>query len=545
MTEVNSQIAPQPTSIPAPTIVDTPDTIAPVNGFAALGLAEPILRALATEGYSTPTPIQTQAIGPLLAGRDLLGIAQTGTGKTAAFGLPLLQRLAENRQRPLPKTVRALILAPTRELAIQIEESLRSYGRHLPLSKAAVYGGVGFQPQIKAVARGLDILVATPGRLMDLVRRGHLKLEATQVLVLDEADRMLDMGFVQEVRRIVAMLPRQRQSLLFSATMPPDIAQLAQQMLIEPLRVEVTPEVVTVEKIRQQIHFVEPQAKRDLLVEVLGDAALARVIVFTRTKHGADRVARHLERAGIAADAIHGDKAQNARQRALQAFREGRVRVLVATDIAARGIDVDGVTHVINFELPNIPESYVHRIGRTARAGAEGAAISFCSADERPYLRDIERLTRVKIQVAGGDAEWSPLEAPRPQQRPGHRPQGQRPQGQRPQGQRPQGQRPQHARPQQERSHQERPYQERSEQPQRAKKPHHRGQAPKPADVQPAAQQARPQQAPQPRHANPAPARFTPGGKGGGQQGAKRPQGRASGPTSYGGLVANLNQRSR
>ena len=372
--------------------------------FSSLGLAEPLCRALAAEGYTTPTPIQTQAIGPLLEGRDLLGIAQTGTGKTAAFGLPLLQRLAQNRPTPIPKTVRSLILAPTRELAIQIEESLATYGRHLGLRRAVIFGGVGQVPQVKAIARGLDILDATPGRLLDLIGQRHVRLERVEVLVLDEADRMLDMRFVRDVKRIVQLLPRERQSLLFSATMPADIADLAKQMLKDPLRVEVTPEVVTVDRIKQSVHFIDQTGKRDLLVDVLRDPAMRRVIVFTRTKHGADRVARHLERAGVASDAIHGDKTQGARQRALARFKEGDARVLVATDIAARGIDVDGITHVVNFELPNVPESYVHRIGRTARAGADGAAISFCAADEQPYLRDIERLTRVPLQRIGGPA---------------------------------------------------------------------------------------------------------------------------------------------
>jgi ATP-dependent RNA helicase RhlE len=390
--------------------------------FSSLGLAEPLCRVLTAEGYSTPTPIQAQAIGPLLAGRDLLGIAQTGTGKTAAFGLPLLQRLAQNRPAPVPKTTRALILAPTRELAIQIEESLGTYGRHLGLRRAVIFGGVGQAPQVKAIARGLDILVATPGRLLDLIGQRHLRLDRVEVLVLDEADRMLDMGFVRDVRKIVQMLPRERQSLLFSATMPTDIAELARQMLKDPLRVEVTPEVITVERIKQSVHFIDQTGKRDLLVQVLRDPALRRVIVFTRTKHGADRVARHLERAGVATDAIHGDKAQGARQRALSRFRDGELRVLVATDIAARGIDVDGITHVVNFELPNVPESYVHRIGRTARAGAEGAAISFCAADEQPFLRDIERLTRIPLQRIG----VGPGPA-RPAANGNHRPNGQRP----------------------------------------------------------------------------------------------------------------------
>jgi ATP-dependent RNA helicase RhlE len=396
------------------------------TSFSSLGLNEALCRALAAEGYTIPTPIQAQAIGPLLAGRDLLGIAQTGTGKTAAFGLPLLQRLATNRPAPVPKTTRALILAPTRELAIQIEEALATYGRHLGLRRAVIYGGVGQGPQVKAIARGLDILVATPGRLLDLIGQRHLRLERVEVLVLDEADRMLDMGFVRDVRKIVQLLPHKRQSLLFSATMPADIAELARQMLKQPLRVEVTPQAITVERIAQSVHFVEAPDKRDLLVKVLRDPALARVIVFTRTKHGADRVARHLERAGVATDAIHGDKAQNARQRALTRFREGQLRVLVATDIAARGIDVDGVTHVVNFELPNVPESYVHRIGRTARAGADGAAISFCAPDEQPFLRDIERLTRIAIRRIGVEPrQMAPVKQPAN----GNRPHGARPNG--------------------------------------------------------------------------------------------------------------------
>jgi len=385
--------------------------------FKALGLNEPLCRALAAEGYETPTPIQAQAIGPLLAGRDLLGIAQTGTGKTAAFGLPLLQKLAAERPAPSAKSARALILAPTRELAIQIEASLATYGRHLGLRRALVFGGVGQGPQVKALARGVDIMVATPGRLLDLINQRHVRLDRTEVLVLDEADRMLDMGFVRDVRKIVQQLPRERQSLLFSATMPADIATLAKQMLIDPIRVEVTPEVVTVERIAQSVHFVEASAKRDLLVRVLRDPALARVIVFTRTKRGADRVCRHLVQAGVATEAIHGDKGQSARQKAMETFRAGKARVLVATDIAARGIDIDGITHVVNFELPNIPESYVHRIGRTARAGAGGAAISFCAPDERPFLRDIERLTRVPLLVAGGGSR-APAPAPRSQQPP-------------------------------------------------------------------------------------------------------------------------------
>ncbi len=368
--------------------------------FSGLGVAEPICRALAAENYTTPTPIQTQAIPLLLAGRDLLGIAQTGTGKTAAFVLPILQKLAETPShgtRPL----RALILAPTRELALQIGERVQAYGRHLGLRHTVILGGVGQGPQVKALAQGVDILIATPGRLLDLLNQRHARLDKVTHLVLDEADRMLDMGFIRDVRRIVAQLPKARQSLLFSATMPADVAKLAGEMLRDPARVEVTPQTVAVERIEQKVYMVETAAKRGLLTYLLADAALARVLVFTRTKHGANRVAEHLGKAGVSSDAIHGNKSQGARVRALEGFREGQVRVLVATDIAARGIDVDGVSHVVNFDLPNIPESYVHRIGRTARAGATGQAISFCDGSEREFLRDIEKLIRKTLPVAG------------------------------------------------------------------------------------------------------------------------------------------------
>jgi len=361
-----------------------------------------LLRALEAENYQTPTPIQTQAIPPLLAGHDVVGIAQTGTGKTAAFALPILQRLSEVRVQSLPGTARALILAPTRELAIQIADAIATYGRHLSLRHAVIFGGVGQDPQVKALARGVDILVATPGRLLDLINQRHVRLDRTGILVLDEADRMLDMGFIRDVRKIVATLPAQRQSLLFSATMPPDITKLAEDMLTRPVRVEVSPAVVTVEAIDQRVFFVETASKRALLNALLNDQDLARVIVFTRTKHGANRVVEQLDKAGVAAEALHGNKSQSARQRALARFRSGDARVLVATDIAARGIDVDDVTHVINYELPNIPESYVHRVGRTARAGARGIALSFCDPSERPYLRDIEKLTRRPLAVVAG-----------------------------------------------------------------------------------------------------------------------------------------------
>lgn len=389
-----------------------------VKTFSDLGIDAALLRALAAENYQHPTPIQSQAIPLLLAGKDLLGIAQTGTGKTAAFSLPLLQRLAAEGQKPRPRSARALILAPTRELAIQIADSLDAYGRHLSLRHTVILGGVSQNAQVKAMARGVDILVATPGRLLDLTAQGHVRLDQVAYLVLDEADRMLDMGFIHDVRKIVAALPRQRQSLLFSATMPADVERLATDMLRDPGRVEVTPKVVTVERIDQKVHFIEAPGKVRLLTELLADPALNRVIVFTRTKHRANRVAEKLDRAGHPAQAIHGNKSQNARQRALDGFRSGALRVLVATDIAARGIDVDGVTHVINYELPNEPESYVHRIGRTARAGADGVAISFCDPSEQGYLRDIERLTRRPLDIAGGTPAATPPAAKRPQGRP-------------------------------------------------------------------------------------------------------------------------------
>ena len=367
--------------------------------FTDLKLSAPLLQALATEGYETPTPIQAQAIPPLLEGRDLLGIAQTGTGKTAAFALPLLQRLTTTDRRAAPRCIRALILTPTRELCVQILDSFRSYGRHLRLSRTAVYGGVSQGPQVHALSRGVDVLVATPGRLLDLMNQGQVRFEGLEAFVLDEADRMLDMGFILPVKRIVAKLPKQRQTLLFSATMPQDVAGLATSLLTNPVRVEVTPVATTAERMSQRVHFVEKANKRALLHHVLSNQEVARALVFTRTKHGANKVGDQLERLGVRADVIHGNKSQNARQRALEDFRSGKVRVLVATDIAARGIDVDGITHVINFDLPNEPESYVHRIGRTARAGNEGIAISFCDSEERAFLRDIEKTIRRQVAV--------------------------------------------------------------------------------------------------------------------------------------------------
>ncbi|HYE52157.1 MAG TPA: DEAD/DEAH box helicase [Azospirillaceae bacterium] len=372
--------------------------------FAEFALRPEIRDALAALDYQTATPIQAQAIPPALQGRDILGIAQTGTGKTAAFSLPILERLsavaAESRGPARP--VRALVLTPTRELAIQIGDSMTDYGKGLGLRHAVIFGGVGQDPQVRALKQGLDILVATPGRLLDLMDQGFVKLDKLEILVLDEADRMLDMGFIHSIRKVLAKLPPKRQNLFFSATMPPEVAGLAGQILRDPLRVEVTPVATTAERIDQHIIHVPQAEKQQVLTDLLyGDASMERIIVFTRTKHGANRVAQKLVAASVEAAAIHGNKSQSARQAALEGFRAGKVRVLVATDIAARGIDVDGINHVVNFDLPNEPESYVHRIGRTARAGASGIAISLCAdGDERTYLRDIEKLIRMKIAVA-------------------------------------------------------------------------------------------------------------------------------------------------
>lgn len=369
-----------------------------MSDFAQLNLLSPIQSAIRQIGYQTPTPIQIQAIPPLLEGRDLLGIAQTGTGKTAAFALPILHRLAANRRRAGPRGARSLILTPTRELASQIEESFRTFGKNLSMFRALIFGGVGQTPQVRAMSRGVDILVATPGRLLDLMEQGHVRLDALEVFVLDEADRMLDMGFIHDIRKVIAKLPPDRQTMLFSATMPAEIAVLAEGLLKDPARVEVAPQATTVERVEQKVLFVDKADKRKLLRSLLEGEGIQRALVFTRTKHGADRVVRELETeslGGIAA--IHGNKSQSAREKALGMFRTGEVRVLVATDIAARGIDVPGISHVINYDLPNEPESYVHRIGRTARAGAGGMAISFCDVDERPFLRDIERVIRQEV----------------------------------------------------------------------------------------------------------------------------------------------------
>jgi ATP-dependent RNA helicase RhlE len=380
--------------------------------FQNLQLIEPLLRAVRAEGYTEPTPIQVQAIPHVLKGKDLLGCAQTGTGKTAAFALPILQRLLE---RPAPqggRPIRVLVLSPTRELATQIGDSFRSYGRHTTPRATVIFGGVGQQPQVEALRRNPDILVATPGRLLDLMNQGYVKLDKLEILVLDEADRMLDMGFIHDVKRIINALPKRRQTLLFSATMPKDIQDLANNILIEPVHVEVTPQATTVDKVQQSVYFVEKNQKRDLLEHLLRDKNVTRALVFTRTKHGANKVVKQLLNARIHAEAIHGNKSQTARERALANFKSNAIRVLVATDIAARGLDVEDISHVINYDLPNEPESYVHRIGRTARAGAEGIAYSFCDTEERAYLRDIERLIRMRVPVVAEHPFASPLGIP-------------------------------------------------------------------------------------------------------------------------------------
>jgi ATP-dependent RNA helicase RhlE len=370
--------------------------------FSELGLTDPIQRALNDRNHLITTPIQAQAIPLLLAGKDMVGVAQTGTGKTAAFALPILHQLSQKSGANQPRSPRALILAPTRELAIQIAEEFRAYGKYLSLRQTVICGGVSQKPQVAALTRGVEILVATPGRLLDLMTQRQLGLSKVEFFVLDEGDRMLDMGFVRDVRKIVAALPKKRQSLLFSATMPHAVARLSGEILTDPVRVEVTPQATPVERIEQSIYHVATAGKGALLASILNDPAMSRVLVFTRTKHRANRVAARLGKCGVDAEAIHGNKSQGARQRALERFRAGDARVLVATDIVARGIDVDGVTHVINYELPNEPESYIHRIGRTARAGAGGVAFSFCDPAERGYLRDIEKLTRQPLTVNRG-----------------------------------------------------------------------------------------------------------------------------------------------
>ena len=365
--------------------------------FESLGLNPALLSALTQKGYTTPTPIQAKAIPDVMAGKDLLGIAQTGTGKTAAFALPILHRLAANRVAPMPRTTRALILSPTRELATQIGEMFKIYGAGLGFRVAVIFGGVKYGAQERALQQGLDILVAAPGRLLDHIQGKMLDLSSTEIFVLDEADQMLDLGFIKPIRQIVSKLPARRQNLFFSATMPGEIGKLAGDLLKDPTKVQVTPQATTVERIKQSVIVIEAGRKRALLTELFSNPAYTRCLVFTKTKHGADKVAAYLQAGGVEAGAIHGNKSQPQRERALQAFKDGKLRVLVATDIAARGIDVDKVTHVVNFELPFVPEAYVHRIGRTARAGKDGTAISFVAPDEMKLLKDIEKVTRQKI----------------------------------------------------------------------------------------------------------------------------------------------------
>jgi len=409
--------------------------------FQSLDLAAPILKSLSEEGYTQPTPIQSQAIPIVLKGTDLLGAAQTGTGKTAAFAIPILQLLsaakpghtipAADHGKPSPgnnrkndrqnRAIRSLIVTPTRELAIQIDESFRNYGRHTNLKTAVVFGGVNQKSQVSKLQRGVDILIATPGRLLDLMNQGYISLSAVEIFVLDEADRMLDMGFIHDVRKLLAALPRKRQTLFFSATMPPEIVKLSNDILHNPATVRVTPESSTVDAIRQGLYFVDKGNKKDLLIDVLQDADIRSALVFTRTKHGANKVVKILRSNNIEAEAIHGNKSQSARQQALGNFKDQITRVLVATDIAARGIDVDELQYVINYEMPNIPETYVHRIGRTGRAGADGTALSFCDAQEKAYLRDIEKLIGKKIPVVAGHdfplVDHNPPEPPKQQKR--------------------------------------------------------------------------------------------------------------------------------
>jgi ATP-dependent RNA helicase RhlE len=367
--------------------------------FQNLNLILPILKAVQDEGYTTPTPIQAQSIPIILSGKDLLGCAQTGTGKTAAFAMPILQLLNENKIIGKAKKVRGLIVTPTRELAVQIGESFEAYGRHLRISHTVIFGGVNQNPQIGTLKNGVDLIIATPGRLLDLMNQGYINLKDVEIFVLDEADRMLDMGFIHDIKKLLAVLPRKRQSLFFSATMPPEIVKLSQNILHQPAQVTVTPNSSTVEIIRQSIYMVEKNHKIQLLLDLLNNPKIKTALIFTRTKHGADKVVKFLQKHHITAAAIHGNKAQNARQNALNSFKAQTTRILVATDIASRGIDVENLEYVFNYEIPNIPETYVHRIGRTGRAGANGTAISFCDSEEKPFLKDIEKLIGKKIPV--------------------------------------------------------------------------------------------------------------------------------------------------
>ena len=391
--------------------------------FESLNIIEPILKSLKEEGYTLPTPIQVQAIPIVLKGTDLIGCAQTGTGKTAAFAVPILQLLSANKSFDRKRKIRSLIVTPTRELAIQIEESFNTYGRYTGLTCTVVFGGVNQNSQTNILRNGVDVLVATPGRLLDLMNQGYISLREVEIFVLDEADRMLDMGFIHDVRKIISSLPEKRQSLFFSATMPPEIVKLANTIVHKPVKVEVTPSASTVDIINQYVYFIDKGNKNAMLIDLLQDVNIKTALVFTRTKYGADKVAKVLKRKNISAEAIHGDKAQNARQRALSGFKAQTTRVLVATDIAARGIDVDDLEYVINYEIPNISETYVHRIGRTGRAGANGTAISFCDAEEMAYLKDIEKLITKKIQVVKDHpyplVDLNPVKAPK-QQRGNH-----------------------------------------------------------------------------------------------------------------------------
>lgn len=446
--------------------------------FTDLGLSQKLLDALKQEGYETPTPIQAKAIPPLLEGKDLLGIAQTGTGKTAAFALPILERLSRHTERVAKGTCRALILSPTRELAAQIGESFKTYGKYMKLSRAIVFGGTSIGKQIEICRGGVDILVATPGRLVDLIERRAISLGKVEILVLDEVDQMLDLGFIHAIRQITGMLPKQRQNLFFSATMPKEIAGLASGLLRDPVRVEIAPVATTAERVNQSVIHVDQGSKLALLNELLKDNNMTRTLVFTRTKHGADKVVKGLNQANYTASAIHGNKSQANREKALAGFKNGKILVLVATDIAARGIDVDGVSHVINFDLPHVPESYVHRIGRTARAGAEGMAIALCAGDERSLLRDIERTIRMPIPVIShplGRAVLSPegKEARRPNGR-STKPQSAKPRGERSGGDREQGFAPRGDHPQGDRPQGERSFAPRGDRPQGGK--FHRGQ---------------------------------------------------------------------
>lgn len=388
--------------------------------FQSLNIIEPILKAIKEEGYNTPTPIQEQSIPIILQGTDLLGCAQTGTGKTAAFAIPILQLLSANKSYVKKRKIRSLIVTPTRELAIQIGESFKAYGRHTGLNCTVIFGGVNQNRQTSSLQGGVDIVVATPGRLLDLMNQGHLTLRDVEFFVLDEADRMLDMGFIHDVKKMLAVLPKRRQSLFFSATMPPEIIKLASAILYKPSKVSVSPESLTVDIIKQSVYFTDKGKKNALLVDILKDKNIKTALVFTRTKYGADKVARIISKQNIKAEAIHGDKSQNARQRALKNFKEQTTRVLVATDIAARGIDVDDLEYVINYEIPNIAETYVHRIGRTGRAGAKGTAFSFCDATEKVYLHDIEKLIDKKIPVVEDHPfplmDNNPIKAPKQQQ---------------------------------------------------------------------------------------------------------------------------------